>query len=110
MIASVFHNRLKAGMKLQADPTVIYGIKDFNGNLTKEDLQNPHPYNTYVNIGLPPGPICNPGATAIKAALEPADTQFLFFVADGSGGHAFATTLAEHNDNVAKYQLRAASK
>lgn len=103
VIASVFHNRLKAGMKLQSDPTVIYGLKDFNGNLTKEDLMNPHSFNTYVNYGLPPGPICNPGDGAIKAALFPASTPYLYFAADGSGGHVFSTTLTEHNENVRKY-------
>ena len=103
IISSVFHNRLKAGMKLQADPTVIYGLENFNGNLTKEDLQNPHPYNTYVNLGLPPGPIANPGDSAVKAALFPAETQFLFFVADGLGGHTFSQTLSEHNEAVAKF-------
>ncbi|MBX7136423.1 MAG: endolytic transglycosylase MltG [Oligoflexia bacterium] len=99
-ISSVFHNRLKAGMKLQSDPTVIYGLQNFNGNLTKEDLQNPHPYNTYVNFGLPPAPICNPNVAAIRAALFPTETQYLFFVADGSGGHTFSATLTEHNEAV----------
>lgn len=103
-ISSVFHNRLKQGMKLQADPTVIYGISDFNGNLTKKDLETPSPYNTYLNFGLPPGPICNPGEDAINAALYPADTDYLFFVADGSGGHVFSATLKEHNEAVRKYQ------
>ena len=104
-ISAVFHNRLNQGMKLQADPTVIYGIPNFNGNLTKEDLQNAtNPYNTYTHFGLPPGPIANPGDTAIKAALYPADSGFLFFVADGNGRHAFASTLQEHNENVLKYQ------
>ncbi len=102
VISSVFHNRLKMGIKLQSDPTVIYGIQNFNGNITKEDLQTPTPYNTYTNLGLPPGPICNPGESAVKAALFPAETQFLYFVADGTGGHVFSTTLAEHNENVAK--------
>jgi len=105
LISSVFHNRLKQGMKLQSDPTVIYGLPNYNGNITKEDLQNPHPYNTYTNLGLPPGPICCPGEDAIVAALNPAETKFLFFVADGTGGHAFAATLAEHNQNVAKFLL-----
>lgn len=104
LISSVFHNRLSQVMKLQSDPTVIYGLPNFNGNLTKEDLQNPHPYNTYVNFGLPPGPIANPGLSAIKAALFPKQTTFLFFVADGSGKHVFSTTLAEHNEAVARFQ------
>jgi len=104
-ISSVLHNRLAQGMKLQVDPTVIYGIKNFNGNLTKQDLQTPTPYNTYVNFGLPPGPIANPGATAIKAALYPAETSYLFFVADGQGRHVFSSTLQEHNEAVRRYQL-----
>jgi UPF0755 protein len=105
LISSVFHNRLSQGMRLQSDPTVIYGLKNFNGNLVKEDLTNPHPYNTYVNFGLPPGPICNPGDTAIRAALFPKETAFLFFVGNREGGHVFSTTLQEHNEAVAKYQL-----
>jgi len=104
VVSSVFHNRLDQGMRLQSDPTVIYGIPDFNGNLTRENLQTPSPYNTYVNFGLPPGPIANPGESAIKAALYPAQTPFIFFVANGQGGHVFATTLQEHNENVRKYQ------
>ena len=105
IVSSVFHNRLGQGMRLQSDPTVIYGIKDFNGNITKDDLLNPHPYNTYVNFGLPPGPICNPGDTAIRAALYPKETAFLFFVGNKEGGHVFSTTLQEHNEAVTKYQL-----
>jgi UPF0755 protein len=105
IISSVFHNRLKQGMKLQSDPTVIYGIENFNGNLTKDDLQTPTPYNTYVNFGLPPGPICNPGASAIKAALYPSETAYYFFVGTGEGKHAFAENLQAHNENVRKFQL-----
>lgn len=105
-ISSVFHNRLREGMRLQADPTVIYGIPNFNGNLTRKDLETPGPYNTYMNSGLPPGPICNPGKKAIEAALFPAETEFLFFVADGTGKHVFSSTLREHNDNVQRYQLK----
>lgn len=104
LISSVFHNRLSQGMKLQSDPTVIYGIPNFNGNLTKEDLQTPTPYNTYMNFGLPPGPIGNPGASAIKAALFPRESTYLFFVADGTGKHVFSTTLQEHNEAVNLYQ------
>ncbi|MCB0318212.1 MAG: endolytic transglycosylase MltG, partial [Bdellovibrionales bacterium] len=103
--SSVFHNRLNQDMLLQSDPTVIYGIKNFDGNITKQHLLTPTPYNTYTNPGLPPGPICNPGATAIQAALYPAESNFLFFVADGQGSHVFSTTLDEHNKNVRKYQL-----
>ncbi|NLF25715.1 MAG: endolytic transglycosylase MltG [Deltaproteobacteria bacterium] len=109
MISSVFHNRLANGMKLQSDPTVIYGLKDFDGNLTKADLQNPHPYNTYVHYGLPPGPICNPGINAIRAALYPAETNFLFFVSDGTGKHVFSSTLKEHNEAVRRYQIPGAA-
>jgi UPF0755 protein len=106
IISSVIHNRLKVGMKLQMDPTVIYGIPNFNGNLTKDDLERPSPYNTYLNYGLPPGPIGNPGKGAIEAALFPATTKFIYFVADGSGGHFFSATLAEHNEAVKRFQLR----
>ncbi|HMO01666.1 MAG TPA: endolytic transglycosylase MltG [Oligoflexia bacterium] len=105
-ISAVFHNRLKQGMKLQADPTVIYGIVDFDGNLTRADLERDTPYNTYTRFGLPPGPICNPSLSAIKAALYPAKTSALYFVADGSGGHVFSSTLDEHNAAVSKYILR----
>ena len=105
LISSVFHNRLSNGMRLESDPTVIYGIKDFNGNLTRQDLHTPHPYNTYTNFGLPPGPICNPGETAIRASLYPKESPYLFFVANGKGSHVFSTTLQEHNEAVAKYQL-----
>lgn len=104
IISSVFHNRLRQGMKLQSDPTVIYGIPNFNGNLTRNDLLTPTEYNTYTNVGLPPGPIANPGLSAIRAALFPTQTTFLFFVADGKGGHIFATTLQEHNENVRRFQ------
>lgn len=105
LISSVFHNRLEKGMRLQADPTVIYGIPNFNGNLTKDDLLTPTPYNTYVISGLPPGPIGNPGISAIKAALYPAITDFLYFVANGNGTHVFSETLEDHNSSVGKYQL-----
>lgn len=104
IVSSVFHNRLKNGMRLESDPTVMYGIPHFSGLLTRRDLDTPTVYNTYTNFGLPPGPICNPGQTAIKAALYPSDTQYLFFVADGKGGHVFSTTLQEHNKAVADYR------
>jgi UPF0755 protein len=94
-------------MKLQSDPTVIYGLlPDFNGNITKADLEKATPFNTYVISGLPPGPICNPGEAAIRAALFPEESSYLYFVADGTGGHAFASTLQEHNQNVAKFLLK----
>ena len=103
-ISSVFHNRLAQGMRLQSDPTVIYGIPNFDGNLTRAHLETPTPYNTYTNFGLPPGPICNPGEIALRAALYPEKTEYLFFVADGSGGHYFSKTLQEHNQAVDRYQ------
>ena len=104
-ISSVFHNRLEKGMRLHADPTVIYGIKDFDGNLTRKDLRTRTPYNTYTNYGLPQGPIANPGRASLNAALYPADTPYLYFVAKPDNTHHFSTTLAEHNRAVRKYQL-----
>jgi UPF0755 protein len=107
-VASVFINRLQQGMRLQTDPTVIYGITKGEGvlgrGLRQSELRRETPYNTYVIDGLPPTPIANPGAEAIKAAVNPDQTDDLFFVADGSGGHAFAETLEEHNQNVAKWR------
>ncbi len=110
MIASVFTNRLKKKMRLQADPTVIYGVPNFNGNLTKEDLLTHTPYNTYVVDGLPPGPIANPGESAIRAALYSAQSDNLYFVANGQGRHIFSSTLAEHNEAVLRYQKNPAKK
>ena len=108
MVASVFENRLKQGMKLQTDPTVIYGITNGEGvlgrGLRQSELRRETPYNTYVIEGMPPTPIANPGADAINAAVNPAQTDYIFFVADGTGGHAFAATLAEHSENVAKWR------
>lgn len=106
LIAGVFYNRLKIGMLLQSDPTTIYGIPNFNGNLTRADLERDSPYNTYTRTGLPAGPICNPGLSAIDAVLDPAPTQALYFVAKGDGSHYFSKTLEEHNAAVRHYQLR----
>ncbi len=104
-VASVFHNRIKKNMRLDSDPTVIYGIENFDGNLTRKHLRTPTPYNTYTRKGLPPGPIANPGRASLKAALYPADTPYLYFVADSQTSHYFSTTLEEHNRAVRKYQL-----
>lgn len=106
MIAGVFINRLHMGMRLQTDPTVIYGLgSNFDGNLRKKDLLRDNPYNTYTRSGLPPTPIAMPGLAAIQAALHPAETKALYFVGKGNGSHAFSATLEEHNRAVAKYQL-----
>jgi len=106
VIASVFLNRLKKGMRLESDPTVIYGIRDFNGNLTRKDLSESTPYNTYVIKGLPFGPIANPGEESIKAVLYPADTDYLYFVSKNNGSHHFSKTLREHNRAVKIYQKK----
>ncbi|MCV2880972.1 endolytic transglycosylase MltG [Actibacterium sp. XHP0104] len=107
-VASVFINRLNKGIALQTDPTVIYGLTLGKGalgrGLRRSELRKETPYNTYVINGLPPTPIANPGRASIEAALNPAETEFIYFVADGTGGHAFATTLKEHNANVAKWR------
>ncbi|WNG44930.1 endolytic transglycosylase MltG [Archangium minus] len=108
-IACVFHNRLRQGIKLQTDPTVIYAMKLLRGvyskNITKRDLETPHPYNTYTTVGLPPGPIANPGAAAIQAALHPLDCEDLFFVSRNDGTHIFCPTLECHNAAVEKWQV-----
>ncbi len=106
IIASVFHNRLKKKMRLESDPTVIYGIENFDGNIKRKHLRTPTPYNTYVIRGLPPGPIANPGRAAIEAALFPAQTDFLYFVSKKDSTHHFSTNIKEHNRAVRKYQLR----
>ncbi len=103
-VSAVFHNRLKRQMPLQSDPTVIYGLKNFNGNLTRKDLQEPTPYNTYRIAGLPPGPICNPGLSSIRAALQPAQVSYLYFVSKNDGTHLFSETIEAHNQAVKMYQ------
>jgi len=107
-VASVFTNRLRLGMRLQTDPTVIYGITNGEGvlgrGLRQSELRRATPYNTYVIEGMPPTPIANPGRASIEAALDPDETDYIFFVADGTGGHAFARTLDEHNRNVARWR------
>lgn len=109
VVASVYQNRLRIGMKLDCDPTTIYAAmlrNRYRGTLYRSDLLSDHPYNTYYHAGLPPGPIANPGIASLRAALRPADTGYLYFVAaaDGSGGHRFASTLGEHNRNVQEYR------
>jgi UPF0755 protein len=110
MIAGVYSNRLKAGMPLQADPTIIYPItkgKPLGRRILRSEIQAVNDYNTYSMIGLPKGPIANPGKASIAAVLDPEANDYLFFVAKGDGGHIFARTLSEHNANVQKwYQLR----
>jgi UPF0755 protein len=104
LVSSVFVNRLALGMKLQTDPTVIYGLGDsFNGDITRADLRNPHPYNTYQHFGLPPGPIAAPSGSSILAAAQPAKTDWLYFVSKGDGTHQFSRTLKEHNAAVQQY-------
>ncbi len=104
-IASVYHNRLRSGMRLQADPTVIYGIRDYDGKIAKTDLETFHPYNTYKIRGLPPGPIAAPGLFSIRAALKPEDTKYLYFVSRNDGTHVFCENLSCHNKAVQKWQI-----
>lgn len=108
LVAAVYANRLKIGMGMQADPTVIYALQQANqydGNLTREDLQFDSPYNTYRYAGLPPGPIAAPGKASLEAAAKPADVDYLYFVSKNDGSHVFASTLAEHNRNVFTWQV-----
>ncbi len=103
-VASVFINRLRIGMRLQTDPTVIYGMgAGYTGKLTRKDLETPTAYNTYTISGLPPGPIAVPGEASLKAAAHPAKTPYLYFVADGKGGHTFTTNPVSHNRAVQDY-------
>lgn len=106
LISAVYHNRLKKNMPLQADPTVIYGLDAFDGNLTRRDLASDTPYNTYLHRGLPPGPICSPGAASLEAALDPAPVGYLYFVARGDGSHHFSATYRQHARAVRRYQRR----
>ncbi len=106
LIAGVFHNRLRLGMKMQSDPTVIYGISNFDGNLTRKHLETPTPFNTYTEMGLPPTPISNPGWDSLHSALQPASVKYLYFVARGDGSSAFSRTLREHQRAVWKYQVQ----
>jgi UPF0755 protein len=109
LVAAVFHNRLKRGMAMQADPTIVYALRRtgrYDGNIRKQDLGLASPYNTYLRAGLPPGPIAAPGRAALEAALAPADVPYLYFVSRNDGTHVFARTLAEHNRNVARYQVQ----
>jgi UPF0755 protein len=108
MIAAVYRNRLKIGMPMQADPTLIYALQKagkYDGNIRKTDMTAKSPYNTYANPGLPPGPIASPGTDALRAVLNPADVPYLYFVSRNDGTHVFAATLAEHNANVKKFQV-----
>jgi UPF0755 protein len=109
MISAVYHNRLKIGMGLQCDATIIYALQRagrWNGNITKADLGMDSPYNTYRYRGLPPGPIANPGRASLEAAVKPASVPYLYYVSRNDGSHAFATTLDEHNRNVQQYQIQ----
>ena len=107
LVSSAFHNRLRIGMRLQSDPTVIYGLgDDFDGNLTRKHLETDDPYNTYTRAGLPPTPIAIPSKAAIVAALNPPESDYLYFVADGSGGHHFSKNLREHVNAVNRYQRK----
>ncbi len=110
LVSGVFHNRLRRNIPLQSDPTVIYALEYFDGNIRKADLSVKSPYNTYKVRGLPPGPIANPGLASIQAALNPTPSDFVYFVSRNDGSHKFSATLAEHNKAVDKYQRRPHSK
>jgi UPF0755 protein len=109
LVSAVFHNRLRIGMKLDCDPTIIYALKQkelFDGNLTRRDLALDSPYNTYRHSGLPPGPICNPGKEALEAAVHPAPEEYLYFVSRNDGSHHFSRTFTEHQNAVRRFQKR----
>jgi len=106
LISAVFHNRLKKRRPLQSDPTVIYGMRNFSGKLTRADLSRPTPYNTYTRLGLPPSPIANPGARSLQAAVNPAPVKYFYFVSKNDGSHHFSATLEEHNRAVQRYQKK----
>jgi UPF0755 protein len=109
LVSAVFHNRLRLGMKLDCDPTVIYALRledKYSGRLLSRDLQFPSPYNTYLRAGLPPGPICNPSRSSLEAALYPAAENYLYFMARGDGSHHFSRTFGEHRQAVQRYQLK----
>lgn len=110
LVSAVFHNRLRLNMRLQSDPTVIYGIKPMGSKITRQDLDRKQPYNTYQVAGLPPGPIANPGRASLVAAVHPADADYLYFVAKNDGTHEFSSNLKEHNKAVDIYQRSARSK
>jgi UPF0755 protein len=108
LVAAVYRNRLRVRMGLQADPTVVYALRRagrYDGNIRRQDLAFDSPYNTYRYAGLPPGPIAAPGEASLRAVLEPADVDYLYFVSRNDGSHAFARTLAEHNRNVREFQI-----
>jgi UPF0755 protein len=105
LISAVFHNRLRLGMPLQSDPTVLYSLSRVGGKLTKANLRAPSPYNTYLHPGLPPGPIASPGRASVMAALYPASSRYLYFVSRNDGTHAFSNTLREHDAMVRRYQI-----
>jgi UPF0755 protein len=107
LVSAVFHNRLRIGMKLDCDPTIIYALKEqgvFKGNLRRRDLETPGPYNTYLRPGLPPGPICNPGRSSLEAAVDPADAPYLYFVSRNDGSHVFSANFRDHQNAVRRYQ------
>ena len=109
LLSAVFHNRLRKNMRLQSDPTVIYGIKPMGAKITRADLDRKHPYNTYQISGLPPGPIANPGKDSLNAAVNPANVDYLYFVSKNDGSHQFSSNLADHNRWVNLYQRQPSS-